>query len=85
MRKRDRADHILEMSMVVKKVDEVYNSKVEISHNINQIATMMACMVEMNAINIAFQTEKDSKINNSLKEIRNFLNAQSGQSGNFFS
>ena len=69
-KKKERSDHILEMASIVKKVEEVGFAKAEMTKNINQIATMVACMAENEALKMSFQQEKEAKVMAQLKEMR---------------
>ena len=69
-RKREKSDRILEMSSIINKVEDIASLKVDISKNFNSIGTLIACMVEKEALTMAFEGEKEAKIIASLKEIR---------------
>ena len=69
-RKREKSDRILEMSSILNKVEEVASMKADISKNLNSIGTLIACMVEKEALNMAFEGEKEAKIITALKEMR---------------
>lgn len=69
-KKRERADSILEMTSIFKKVDEVVQFKGEITKTLFSIATMMACVVEKEALTMAFEVEKEKKLNALLLELK---------------
>ena len=58
-KKRERADSILEMTSIFKKVDEVVQFRTEITKTLFSIATMMACVVEKEALTMDFEVEKE--------------------------
>jgi len=69
-KKRERADSILEMTSIFKKVDEVVQFRTEITKTLFSIATMMACVVEKEALTMAFEVEKEKKLNALLIELK---------------
>ena len=69
-KKRERADFILEMTSIFKKVDEVVLFKSEITKTLFSIATMMACVVEKEALTMTFEVEKEKKLNGLLLELK---------------
>jgi hypothetical protein len=69
-KKRERSDSILEMTSIFKKVDEVVQFRSEITKTLFSIATMMACVVEKEALTMAFEVEKEKKLNALLIELK---------------
>lgn len=69
-KKRERADSILEMTSIFKKVDEVASFKAEIQISLFSLATMVACLVEKEALNMAFEVEREKKVKDLLQEIK---------------
>ena len=69
-KKRERSDSILEMTSIFKKVDEVVQFRSEITKTRFSIATMMACVVEKEALTMAFEVEKEKKLNALLIELK---------------
>lgn len=69
-KKRERADSILEMTSIFKKVDEVVQFKSEVSKTLFSLATMIACVVEKEALTMAFEVEKEKKLNSLLVELK---------------
>jgi hypothetical protein len=51
------------MTSIFKKVDEVVQFRTEITKTLFSIATMMACVVEKEALTMAFEVEKEKKLN----------------------
>ena len=58
------------MSSLFNKVEDVASMKGEISKNLNSIGILIACMVEKEALTMAFEGEKEAKITAALKEMR---------------
>ena len=81
--KREKSDRILEMSSILNKVEDVASMKVDISKNLNSIGTLIACMVQREALTMAFEGEKDAKIIASLKEMRALIVEAPKESGFF--
>ena len=69
-KKRERADSILEMTSIFKKVDEVVQLKSEVSKTLFSLATMIACVVEKESLSMAFEVEKEKKVNSLLAELK---------------
>lgn len=69
-KKRERADSILEMTSIFKKVDELASFKVEVQMSVFSLATMVACLVEKEALNMAFEVEREKKVKDLLQEIK---------------
>ncbi len=69
-KKRERADSILEMTSIFKKVDEVVQFKSEVSKTLFSLATMIACVVEKESLSMAFEIEKEKKLNSLLAELK---------------
>ncbi len=69
-KKRERADSILEMTSIFKKVDEVVQFKSEVSKTLFSLATMIACVVEKESLCMAFEIEKEKKLNSLLAELK---------------
>lgn len=69
-KKRERADSILEMTSIFKKVDEVVQFKSEVSKTLFSLATMIACVVEKESLSMAFEVEKEKKVNSLLAELK---------------
>lgn len=65
-KKRERADSILEMTSIFKKVDEVVQFKSEVSKTLFSLATMIACVVEKESLSMAFEVEKEKRLNSLL-------------------
>jgi hypothetical protein len=84
-KKRERADSILEMTSIFKKVDEVVQFRTEITKTLFSIATMMACVVEKEALTMAFEVEKEKKLNALLIELKSLAELSSHSvNQNFF-
>jgi|LauGreDrversion4_2_1035121.scaffolds.fasta_scaffold72604_1 hypothetical protein len=69
-KKRERADSILEMTSIFKKVDELASFKVEVQMSVFSLSTMVACLVEKEALNMAFEVEREKKVKDLLQEIK---------------
>ncbi len=69
-KKRERADSILEMTSIFKKVDQVVQFKSEVSKTLFSLATMIACVVEKESLSMAFEIEKEKKLNSLLAELK---------------
>jgi hypothetical protein len=72
------------MTSIFKKVDEVVQFKSEITKTLFSIATMMACLVEKEALTMAFEVEKEKKLNALLLELKSLAGSGTPPLNNFF-
>jgi hypothetical protein len=69
-RKRDKGDQILEMTSIFKKLEDFNGFKNDMAKTLFSLSTIVACIVEKEALTVAFESERDKKIQNQLQELK---------------